>query len=471
VKLNRRLGISDEVIELIQSITEKKKMDPVDQKAVKKDFDDREDKDIDNDGDVDKSDKYLHNRRKAVSKAMSKGKGPKDQVDTTPALDDTTSVNEEDELNELDYNTLHSYAKKNTQSALKGTMPSNRSAQRTTGLNRALDKMKKQDKKYEEKAELGEMFASTVDAHKDGYRPKVVKDGNKLSYLGQHVYKSKEHARNAADHIANGMRKGRASDSYIQDFARRHHKEHGMKEEVEIEEQTHMVTIAKGTYGGVKHDGKPIIVKAKSTRHATTMAAKKVGIDARLVPAGGFNVQSNKKEEVGLGEVKIPASYAQQMAAKKKRDAKIAKQDKFGKADAEYYKKHLQNESLDEAKADRLQMIRKAAEKIKARNKAAEKDAKSAMRSPGAQRGMAPVKLEAVGVAPDAVDKHNCATHVYHEQWGEGQTIYSMHADPDEYGLIEWYDVVFDHGVEKAVPTNEMKVTREMSHGNHKKKK
>ena len=57
---------------------------------------------------------------------------------------------EEVELNELDYETLHSYAKKNTQSALKGTMPSNKSAQRTTGLNRALDKMKKQDKKYED---------------------------------------------------------------------------------------------------------------------------------------------------------------------------------------------------------------------------------------------------------------------------------------------------------------------------------
>ena len=30
------------------------------------------DADIDNDGDVDSSDKYLHNRRKAIKKAMSK---------------------------------------------------------------------------------------------------------------------------------------------------------------------------------------------------------------------------------------------------------------------------------------------------------------------------------------------------------------------------------------------------------------
>ena len=75
------------------------------------------------------------------------------------------------------------------------------------------------------------------------------------------------------------------------------------------------------------------------------------------------------------------------------------------------------------------------------------------------------------GVDAGAVDKHNCATHVYHEQWGEGETIRTMHAEPDEQGFVEWYDVMFDHGIEKSVPVAEMKVTKEMSHGNHKKKK
>ena len=46
------------------------KLDPVNKDAVKKKFDDRKDKDIDNDGDVDSSDKYLHKRRKAISKAV-----------------------------------------------------------------------------------------------------------------------------------------------------------------------------------------------------------------------------------------------------------------------------------------------------------------------------------------------------------------------------------------------------------------
>ena len=46
-----------------------KKLDPVNPKAADK-FKDRKDKDIDNDGDVDSSDKYLHKRRKAIGKAM-----------------------------------------------------------------------------------------------------------------------------------------------------------------------------------------------------------------------------------------------------------------------------------------------------------------------------------------------------------------------------------------------------------------
>ena len=45
-------------------------LDKVQPKAVKKKFADRKDKDIDNDGDVDDSDKFLHKGRKAVSKAM-----------------------------------------------------------------------------------------------------------------------------------------------------------------------------------------------------------------------------------------------------------------------------------------------------------------------------------------------------------------------------------------------------------------
>ena len=51
---------------------DEKRMDPVG----------KADADIDNDGDVDKSDKYLHNRRKAISKNIRKG--AKDDVEMNP---------------------------------------------------------------------------------------------------------------------------------------------------------------------------------------------------------------------------------------------------------------------------------------------------------------------------------------------------------------------------------------------------
>jgi hypothetical protein len=87
----KNFGISDSLLDVVRGVVkgeelEEKKLDPVNQKALKKDFDDLKDKDIDNDGDVDSSDEYLHNRRKAISKAM--GKGKKDEVDTDPKLDE-----------------------------------------------------------------------------------------------------------------------------------------------------------------------------------------------------------------------------------------------------------------------------------------------------------------------------------------------------------------------------------------------
>ena len=51
------------------------KLDPVNHSELKGKHSERKDKDIDNDGDVDKSDKYLHARRKKVSKIIAmKGK-------------------------------------------------------------------------------------------------------------------------------------------------------------------------------------------------------------------------------------------------------------------------------------------------------------------------------------------------------------------------------------------------------------
>jgi hypothetical protein len=67
--------------------------------------------------------------------------------------------------------------------------------------------------------------------------------------------------------------------------------------------------------------------------------------------------------------------------------------------------------------------------------------------------------------------QHLCAKNVVHESWGEGSCIPTMHADPDEDGNIEWYDVMFDHGIEEQVSIEELKVTKAESHIHSSKKK
>jgi hypothetical protein len=93
-------------------------MDKVQPKALKKKFKDRKDKDIDNDGDTDDSDEYLHNKRKAVSKAIDKndneGEEDKDEkqkkvgksgkqtkVDVNPSLDEDMSDSEKEKKDEI----------------------------------------------------------------------------------------------------------------------------------------------------------------------------------------------------------------------------------------------------------------------------------------------------------------------------------------------------------------------------------
>ena len=59
----------EEGVEYVITLDEKK-LDDVEKGDLKKDHEDLKDKDIDNDGDVDDSDEYLHNRRKKISKSI-----------------------------------------------------------------------------------------------------------------------------------------------------------------------------------------------------------------------------------------------------------------------------------------------------------------------------------------------------------------------------------------------------------------
>jgi hypothetical protein len=147
----------------------------------------REDSDINNDGKVDKSDKYLHARRKAIGKALRK---------------------EEVELDELDKKTLGSYIKKassdltNIQRGITSKMRdgetdtdrlSDKRAFRKQGIAKAVDRITKEEVELDEvsKSTLGRYVkaASTDAARKTSEKDSVDRDYPNRSFSDRLGYK------------------------------------------------------------------------------------------------------------------------------------------------------------------------------------------------------------------------------------------------------------------------------------------
>ena len=80
------------MMEAYLEVVSEKKLDPVNDKENDKKFKDRKDKDIDNDGDVDSSDEYLHKKRAATDDAIDGGDKPADN-----AKDDSKPVDKDKE--------------------------------------------------------------------------------------------------------------------------------------------------------------------------------------------------------------------------------------------------------------------------------------------------------------------------------------------------------------------------------------
>ena len=59
---------------------------------------------------------------------------------------------------------------------------------------------------------------------------------------------------------------------------------------------------------------------------------------------------------------------------------------------------------------------------------------------------------------------HDCATLVDHIVWGIGKPLFERHAVPNDSGYVAWYDIEFEHGVESAVPTEDLKIYTTEAH-------
>lgn len=140
-------------------------MDKVDPKAVKKKFKDRKDKDIDNDGDVDSSDEYLHKRRQAVSKAMKKDK---------PAGNNGEKKAEISKIGEATEKLLAMIESAAKQQKSNATKPEGIMDKESPKSKEFANAHKKSEKKYEDDEEDGHDItfkAGQVTKAKSGKRP------------------------------------------------------------------------------------------------------------------------------------------------------------------------------------------------------------------------------------------------------------------------------------------------------------
>ena len=400
-------------------------MDAVNPKAVKKKFKDRKDKDIDNDGDVDASDKYLHKRRKAVSKAVSKEDMDKPMTSAERAKAMQKKADQ---------------VKKNAQSAVK------KAKGLTMGevsVGYKVKKGKKTDEPLDENT---------------GVANKAKKSGIPKGILMQ-VYKRGMAA------YGTGHRPGASQAQWA------------------MARVNSFIGKGKGTWGGADKD---LAAKARKSMKKESLDEK--AMDGRM-PASfkAMLIQRDKMKKLGQNidaindKIKKARADAMRMTFSKEEveifeDAKdvlkrmrqtrdnLKKQgNSAGLAAMELrikkFKDSMSKESIDEkgpglyaninAKRKRGEKMRKKGEK----GAPSAKDFENAAKTAREERELCHSK------------DHDCATVVEHIVWGFGKPVYESHAIPTDDGYVAWYDVEFEHGIEREVPTEDLKIYTTEAHG------
>lgn len=80
------------------------------------------------------------------------------------------------------------------------------------------------------------------------------------------------------------------------------------------------------------------------------------------------------------------------------------------------------------------------------------------------------IKVESADMDKDNVEKmvkHDCAKHVVHKEWGNGETVEGQHTiveTSEHEGYVTHYDVMFDHGIERNVPVEDLTIVTMVEH-------
>jgi hypothetical protein len=478
VASNSMNKLRDYLLTSSESIQEKN-LDPVNPTAVKKKFANRKDKDIDNDGDVDSSDKYLHKRRKAVTKAVKgEAKKEKEDVEVNPKIDD---MREKVQIPDKTTDKLKDITK-----ALKKSVGAHAKQAKTLGK---LTKMDKMDEKH------GGDHMSTGRKMTDA-------EMKKREDIKKGLMKSKSDFKDRygkdADQVMNALATKKAMET---------------KEDVIKRSDVKMVKVTGP-------DGKPMMKKMKSVVKVDDPKDHAMKAEETITEA-----EMNYRVSIeGLPDFFVSAKNPGEVKIKMRKMLK--KPDMLNKvmrvpdaAMKKHFRLKAQGKDEDEQQPmkeetvmseDNTNPLVKAVSDILSRNSfnsfrdvkpidekmsSKEKMAKGLYnqkgvmpapkgmvdKAPGDQDGGAKamqkdimtkkMKDQDKKIPQGASTLHMCAKNVMHEKFGRGECLYGMHADPDENGHVSHYDIMFNHGIEKDMPIEECEIIHERMHGHKMKKK
>ena len=458
-------GTLEDVIRSMYQV--EKKLDAVNPVAVKKKFDDRKDKDIDNDGDVDSSDKYLHKRRKAISKAV-KGEAKKDKedIEVNPKVDD---MREKVQVPDKMTKKLDKIVK-----SLKKSVKGHAKQAQTIGKLASMDKPDVNEKHMGPHVSTGRKMTDAEMKKREDIKKGLMKSKSDF----------KDRYGKDADQVMNALATKKAMEA---------------KEDVIRRKDQKMVKVTGP-------DGKPMfkkmsaVVKVDDPRdHAMkseeTITEAEMNYRVSIEGLPDFFVAAKNPGEVKIKMRKMLKKPDMLNKVTRVPDAAMKKHFRLkaqGKDDDE--QQPMKEETV--MSEDNTNPLVKAVSDILSRNSfnafrdaepIQEKEMKSAdgsaqaaggVQDKGAKKNQANIvtmkqKDQETDIKQGASTLHMCAKNVMHEKYGRGECLFGMHAEPDENGHVSHYDIMFNHGIEKDMPISECEVLYEREHGDkmHKMKK
>lgn len=393
------------------------KLDKADPKQAKKDFKDRDDKDIDNDGDTDKSDEYLHNKRQAVSKAMDAEKKPsdgykpasnKDKDEKSPEekkkekeyaakkekgqekVSTSPTVSEEAELEEgtpARYELIKKAAKKINRQDAKAARDAARGIKKDKDLKKRKNDPADMDESYiaeDAASELKAYGTSKGGVDKQDFMAiaNMISKKKSVKQIGQMIALLDTDPRDKIISIINKADKKMGAEL--------------MKGYKKLREEVEEVEEAVGS--AAKYADKKGMFGGKYTHHDRAVTMKGDKFDKWRDKQSKKRSDAHKAQDPKMAK----RGYAQNIVDTGKAQSKAAKKG-LGKQNISWQQKNSvkrgklpESVELDEAgNPARYDMIKKAAQKIDRQDsKAARAAAKSDMKKPGATKGMATTKKE-----------------------------------------------------------------------------